>query len=44
VAIAKSIVTAANGSEEKLKRYFQSIILVGGGGKVVNFSKVLEDR
>ncbi|KAI8645916.1 hypothetical protein BD408DRAFT_449924 [Parasitella parasitica] len=44
VAIAQSIVSAANGSEEKLKRYFTSIILVGGGGKVVNFSRVLEDR
>ncbi|OBZ83100.1 putative actin-related protein 8 [Choanephora cucurbitarum] len=44
VAIAQSITTGANGSEEKLKRYFTSIILVGGGGKVANFSKVLEDR
>ncbi|CEP08526.1 hypothetical protein, partial, partial [Parasitella parasitica] len=44
VAIAQSIMSAANGSEEKLKRYFTSIILVGGGGKVVNFSRVLEDR
>ncbi|KAI8079084.1 uncharacterized protein B0P05DRAFT_470427 [Gilbertella persicaria] len=44
VAIAQSIVAGANGSEEKLKRYFTSIILVGGGGKVANFSKVLEDR
>ncbi|KAG2203224.1 hypothetical protein INT46_002506 [Mucor plumbeus] len=44
VAIAQSIVSAANGSEEKLKRYFTSIILVGGGGKVANFSRVLEDR
>ncbi|KAI7905787.1 uncharacterized protein BX663DRAFT_500910 [Cokeromyces recurvatus] len=43
-AIAQSIEIAANGSEEKLKRYFTSIILVGGGGKIVNFSKVLEDR
>ncbi|KAG1222465.1 hypothetical protein G6F62_008954 [Rhizopus arrhizus] len=44
VAIAESIQAASNGSEEKLKRYFTSIILVGGGGKIVNFSKVLEDR
>ncbi|KAG1472212.1 hypothetical protein G6F56_001680 [Rhizopus delemar] len=44
VAIAESIQIASNGSEEKLKRYFTSIILVGGGGKIVNFSKVLEDR
>ncbi|KAI8969925.1 hypothetical protein BDF20DRAFT_907521 [Mycotypha africana] len=44
VAIAQSIQSGANGSEEKMKRYFQSIILVGGGGKIVNFSKVLEDR
>lgn len=44
IAIAQSIETASNGSEEKLKRYFSSIILVGGGGKVANFSKVLEDR
>jgi actin-related protein 8 len=43
-AIAESIYAASNGSEEKLKRYFSSIILVGGGGKIVNFSKVLEDR
>ncbi|KAI8992369.1 hypothetical protein BDB01DRAFT_778238 [Pilobolus umbonatus] len=43
-AIAQSITTAANGSEEKLKRYFTSIILVGGGGKISNFSKLLEDR
>ncbi|KAI9282302.1 hypothetical protein BY458DRAFT_531241 [Sporodiniella umbellata] len=43
-AIAESIQIASNGSEEKLKRYFTSIILVGGGGKIVNFSKLLEDR
>ncbi|KAG2234968.1 hypothetical protein INT48_005122 [Thamnidium elegans] len=44
IAIAQSILNTANGSEEKLKRYFTSIILVGGGGKIANFSKVLEDR
>jgi actin-related protein 8 len=42
-AIAQSIVTASSNSDERLKKFFTSIILVGGGGKIVNMDRLLED-
>ncbi|ORY96639.1 hypothetical protein BCR43DRAFT_524696 [Syncephalastrum racemosum] len=44
VAIAQSIKTASGASEERMKRFFTNIILVGGGGMISNFNRVLEDR
>ncbi|KAI7864747.1 hypothetical protein BDF14DRAFT_1831607 [Spinellus fusiger] len=44
IAIAQSIQIASGPSEERLKRFFTNIILVGGGGMVGNFNRVLEDR
>ncbi|KAI8069378.1 hypothetical protein BC940DRAFT_297583 [Gongronella butleri] len=44
IAIAQSIQAAANLSEERLKRLFTNVIIVGGGGKISNFDRVLEDR
>ncbi|KAF7727077.1 actin-like protein arp8 [Apophysomyces ossiformis] len=44
VAIAQSIQTASGASDERLKRFFTNIILVGGAGMVSNFNRVLEDR
>ncbi|KAL0093135.1 hypothetical protein F4703DRAFT_1902984 [Phycomyces blakesleeanus] len=44
VAIAQSIQGASGASEERLKRFFTNIILVGGGGMIGNFNRVLEDR
>ncbi|ORX56811.1 actin-like ATPase domain-containing protein [Hesseltinella vesiculosa] len=44
LAIAQSILSASSQSEERLKRLFTNIILVGGGGKISNFDRVLEDR
>ncbi|KAI9028212.1 hypothetical protein CLU79DRAFT_832623 [Phycomyces nitens] len=44
VAIAQSIQVASGASEERLKRFFTNIILVGGGGMIGNFNRVLEDR
>ncbi|KAI9270798.1 hypothetical protein BDA99DRAFT_433986 [Phascolomyces articulosus] len=44
VAIAESIRSASGSSDERLKRFFTNIILVGGGGMISNFNRVLEDR
>lgn len=44
VAIAQSIQAASGASDERLKRFFTNIILVGGGGMISNFNRVLEDR
>ncbi|KAI8148388.1 hypothetical protein BJV82DRAFT_591965 [Fennellomyces sp. T-0311] len=44
VAIAESIRSAAGSSDDRLKRFFTNIILVGGGGMISNFNRVLEDR
>lgn len=44
VAIAQSIQTASGASDERLKRFFTNIILVGGAGMISNFNRVLEDR
>ncbi|KAI9496327.1 hypothetical protein BDB00DRAFT_869624 [Zychaea mexicana] len=44
VAIAESIRIASGSSDERLKRFFTNIILVGGGGMISNFNRVLEDR
>ncbi|KAL1935465.1 hypothetical protein VTP01DRAFT_4605 [Rhizomucor pusillus] len=44
VAIARCIQAASGPSDERLKRFFTSIILVGGGGMISNFNRVLEDR
>ncbi|KAG0173952.1 actin-like protein arp8 [Apophysomyces sp. BC1034] len=44
VAIAQSIQTASGASDERLKRFFTNIILVGGAGMISNFTRVLEDR
>ncbi|KAI8099459.1 uncharacterized protein BX664DRAFT_253659 [Halteromyces radiatus] len=44
VAIAQSIQSASGNSDDRLKRYFTNIIVVGGGGKISNFDRVLEDR
>lgn len=44
IAIAKSIQAASGTSDDRLKRFFTNIILVGGGGMISNFNRVLEDR
>ncbi|KAI7854151.1 hypothetical protein BDC45DRAFT_569273 [Circinella umbellata] len=44
IAIAESIRSASGSSDERLKRFFTNIILVGGGGMISNFNRVLEDR
>ncbi|KAI9321611.1 hypothetical protein BX666DRAFT_1004520 [Dichotomocladium elegans] len=44
VAIAKCIQASSGASDERLKRFFTNIILVGGGGMISNFDRVLEDR
>jgi actin-related protein 8 len=45
VAIAQSIQSASGNSDDRLKRYFTNIIVVGGGvAKISNFDRVLEDR
>ncbi|CDH56692.1 chromatin remodeling complex subunit [Lichtheimia corymbifera JMRC:FSU:9682] len=44
IAIAKSIQAASGMSDDRLKRFFTNIILVGGGGMISNFNRVLEDR
>ncbi|KAI7884089.1 actin-like ATPase domain-containing protein [Lichtheimia hyalospora FSU 10163] len=44
IAIAKSIQAASGISDDRLKRFFTNIILVGGGGMISNFNRVLEDR
>ncbi|KAI8335459.1 hypothetical protein BC941DRAFT_453837 [Chlamydoabsidia padenii] len=44
IAIAQSIQSASGQSDDRLKRYFTNIIIVGGGGKISNFDRVLEDR
>ncbi|KAI9305237.1 hypothetical protein BJ944DRAFT_180328 [Cunninghamella echinulata] len=44
IAIAQSIQLAAGNSDDRLKRFFTNIILVGAGGKISNFDRVLEDR
>ncbi|KAM3578630.1 Actin-like protein arp8 [Umbelopsis sp. WA50703] len=42
-AVAQSIHSAASTSEERLKKFFTSIILVGGGGMITNLDRLLED-
>ncbi|RUS20029.1 hypothetical protein BC937DRAFT_86544 [Endogone sp. FLAS-F59071] len=44
VAIAQSIQAAAGVSEEKIKKFYSSVILVGGGGLVSGFERMLADR
>ncbi|CAO3613472.1 unnamed protein product [Cunninghamella echinulata] len=44
IAIAQSIQLAAGSSDDRLKKFFTNIILVGAGGKISNFDRVLEDR
>ncbi|KAI8391391.1 uncharacterized protein BYT42DRAFT_509384 [Radiomyces spectabilis] len=44
IAIAQSIQAASVNTDERLKRLFINIILVGGGGMISNFSRILEDR
>jgi actin-related protein 8 len=43
VAIAQSIYSSASTSEERLNKFFTSIILVGGGGMITNMDRLLED-
>ncbi|CAO3636423.1 unnamed protein product [Cunninghamella blakesleeana] len=44
IAIAQSIQLAAGNSDDRLKKFFTNIIVVGGGGKISNYDRVLEDR
>ncbi|CAO3599870.1 unnamed protein product [Absidia cylindrospora] len=44
IAIAQAIQSASGNSDDRLKRFFTNIIVVGGGGKISNFDRVLEDR
>ncbi|OZJ05784.1 hypothetical protein BZG36_01294 [Bifiguratus adelaidae] len=44
VAIGQSIHSVAANSEERIRKFYTSIILVGGGGKVPSFEAFLQDR